>query len=52
MTQARTDKYRWNLEDLYPSKAAWDRDLKRLRSEVRAFVRRRGKMGKSAKQLA
>jgi oligoendopeptidase F len=46
------DKYRWNLKDLYPSRAAWERDLKRLRSEVRAFVRRRGKLKKSAKQLA
>ena len=46
------DKHRWNLKDLYPSPAAWERDLKRLRSEVRAFARRRGKMGKSARQLA
>jgi len=46
------DKYRWNLKDLYPSPAAWDRDLKKLRFEVRAFTRRRGKLKKSAKQLA
>ena len=59
MTQAQaqergsvSDRYKWNLEDLYPSRAAWDRDLKKLRTEVRAFARRRGKMGKSAKQLA
>ena len=59
MTQAQAqergsvpDKYKWNLGDLYPSHAAWDRDLKKLRTEVRVFARRRGKMGKSAKQLA
>jgi oligoendopeptidase F len=52
MTKSRPDKFRWNLEDLYPSRTAWERDLKRLRSEVRAFTRRRGKMGRSAKQLA
>ena len=46
------DKYRWNLRDLYASPAAWERDLKRLRSGVRAFARRRGKLKKSAKQLA
>lgn len=57
MRQARErgavpDKYKWNLGDLYPSHAAWDRDLKKLRSEVQAFVRCRGKMGRSARQLA
>jgi len=59
MTQAQAqergsvpDKYKWNLGDLYPSRAAWDRDLKKLRTEVRAFARRRGKIQKNAKQLA
>jgi len=46
------DKHRWNLKDLYASPAAWEKDLKRLRSEARAFARRRGRMGKSARQLA
>ncbi len=45
-------RYKWNLKDLYPSRAVWERDLKKLRGEARAFSRRRGTLKKSAGQLA
>ncbi|MBN2495851.1 MAG: oligoendopeptidase F [Deltaproteobacteria bacterium] len=45
-------KHKWKIEDLYASEGAWEKDLAELESEMRAFARCKGKLGKSAKQLA
>src|SRR5262245_38854684 len=46
------DKYKWNIDEVYPSLAAWQAEKDRIAArlpEVRAFA---GKLGSSASILA
>ena len=43
--------YKWNLKDLYPTRSAWDQDLKRLTVDLQGVARCRGRLGRSSKQL-
>jgi oligoendopeptidase F len=42
---------RWNLADLYPSAQAFEQDVARVESQLKAFGACRGKLGESAKRL-
>ena len=42
------EQYKWNLSDIYPSKEAWQSDVKMLNSEVDNFSQYQGKLGESA----
>ncbi len=44
--------YKWKVEDMYPTKAAWEKDLKRLEKEFKAFTKCKGTLSKSAARLA
>jgi oligoendopeptidase F len=46
------EAYKWKVEDLYASQADWDKDLVRLEADLKAMASCKGKLGKSAKQLA
>ena len=46
-----SDKYKWNLADLYPSDAAWTKAKDALAKRVPDMAKHRGHLGKSAKEL-
>ena len=37
-------KYKWRLEDLFPSEQAWEQELKRLEGEIPEAARFKGKL--------
>jgi oligoendopeptidase F len=41
-------KYTWNLEEIYPSQAAWKADEAKLQSQLREFAKCAGHLGDSA----
>ncbi len=45
------DAYRWNLADLYPSRAAWDQARAALQRRIPELARHRGHLGESAAAL-
>jgi len=46
------ERYRWKLQDLYPSDAAWEEARAAFPARVAAFARHEGHLGDSAKALA
>ena len=42
----------WDLEAIYPDAEAWEKDFAKLEGLAEAFAAYRGKLGKSAKNLA
>ncbi len=46
------EKYKWNLEDLYPSVAAWRTAKDKLTADVQQLRQYRGQVGSSAATLA
>ncbi|MFM1653497.1 oligoendopeptidase F [Brevibacillus sp. B_LB10_24] len=46
------DRYKWNLRDIYPNKAAWERDLQTVEREARQFQSKyQGKLASSPQLL-
>jgi oligoendopeptidase F len=45
------DKYKWDLTDIYPSKAAWQADVDLLKAEAEKLANFKGKLGVSAENL-
>ncbi|MBX6353641.1 MAG: oligoendopeptidase F [Thermoflavifilum sp.] len=45
------DKYKWRLEDLYPSVEAWDQDASAVRELCQRLLAYRGRLGESAETL-
>jgi oligoendopeptidase F len=43
--------YMWNLDDLYPSAAAWTSERDRVKAEIDGFDTYKGTLGKSAKSM-
>lgn len=41
-------KYAWNLEEIYPSQAAWKSDAARLEAQLKEFAKCAGHLGESA----
>lgn len=48
---AETGNDRWNLQDLYPSLAAWNADAATLEGQLKQFDRCRGQLGSSVKRF-
>ena len=46
------EKYKWKIEDLYPSRQAWEKDLAQLNKELAAVGKCRGRLGRGVKVLA
>ncbi len=46
------DEFKWKLEDLYPSVADWEKDLKVLQKEMKDFSKCKGRLSKGALKLA
>ncbi|MBW2703663.1 MAG: oligoendopeptidase F [Deltaproteobacteria bacterium] len=42
---------KWNLKDLYADQAAWEKDLKKLEGQVKAFKKYKGKLNTGASKL-
>ncbi len=42
----------WNLDSLYPSDAAWEKDFQKWESQIAAYAKYKGKLAASAKTLA
>jgi oligoendopeptidase F len=45
------EKYRWKLEDLYPTLDDFEKDFARVEADLQAFAKCQGKLGRSAKDL-
>ena len=45
------DKYVWDLTSFYSTKADWEAELKRLRSEVESLKKYQGRLGRNSKTL-
>lgn len=45
------DKYKWNLEDIYPSEDKWEADYKWVEGEISQVKKFKGKIGNSAENL-
>jgi len=45
------ERYRWRLEDLYPTQEAWEADFKAVETDLQALGKCQGRLGKSAKGL-
>lgn len=45
------EKYRWKLEDLYPALDDFEKDFAKVESDMAAFGKCQGKLGRSAKDL-
>lgn len=45
------DRYKWRLEDIYPSVAAWEADLNKVRAELPGLSAMQGNLGTSADAL-
>lgn len=45
------DKYKWKLEDLYPSDDAWEKAVAAMKEAIPSFENYRGKLGNSAEML-
>lgn len=45
------DKYKWNLEDIYPDTIAWQADYDRLKNQMTGLEQYKGKLGESAATL-
>jgi oligoendopeptidase F len=45
---AEAERDRWNLEELYATRAAWDADAARLKTQLGEFEKCKGQLGKSA----
>ncbi len=44
-------KYKWNLESMYASAQAWEADFERCETSIAKLEKRKGTLGKSAKDL-
>jgi oligoendopeptidase F len=47
-----SEQHKWKLEDIYPALSAWEEDLKKVSTEAEAFDKCRGRLSKSAGELA
>lgn len=45
------DKYKWNLNDIYPDWDAWKKDLELIREDMDAFVELKGTMSQGPRQV-
>jgi oligoendopeptidase F len=45
------DKYKWRVDDMYPTPAAWEADFERLKAGIGAFEKYKGLLGESADAL-
>ena len=45
------DQYKWNLADMYPDQAAWDKDFESFKAAIPLFAEYQGKLGESAETL-
>ena len=45
------EKYKWNLSDMYPTVADWQKDINKVESEINNFASFKGKLGKSSQIL-
>ena len=45
------DKYKWNLSDMYPALTDWQKDVKKIESEIDRFAVYKGKLGESSQNL-
>ncbi|MFZ5980223.1 MAG: oligoendopeptidase F [Candidatus Zixiibacteriota bacterium] len=45
------DRYKWNLADMYPDQASWDKDYERFKAAILLFAQYQGKLGESAETL-
>ncbi len=45
-------KYKWKVEDLYKSRKEWEKDLARLKRQVKQLEKCKGQLGRGVKRLA
>ncbi len=45
------EKYRWKLEDLYPTLEEFEKDFAKVEADMAAFAKCQGKLGRSTKDL-
>ncbi len=45
------EKYKWNLSDMYPTVADWQKDINKVESEINNFASFKGNLGKSSQNL-
>ncbi|MCK4812700.1 MAG: oligoendopeptidase F [Candidatus Marinimicrobia bacterium] len=45
------EQYQWNLEDIYSTTEAWEKDFKYVKEHIADIQKYKGKLGKSAKNL-
>jgi len=45
------EKYKWNLADMYPAVADWQKDINKVESEINNFASYKGKLGESSRVL-